>query len=242
LFGKGSAKLAKVKVNLPLLFAASVLPDVDLLLRFLMHRGPTHSLITITVLMIPFFIIYRRQAIPYYAALLTHILIGDFFTGGIELLWPLSHGWFQFSNIEVTSLTNQIAELSLFILTVPVMYKLGDLQRLLRFNGKGWALIVPLGAILGPLLSLGRGQESALPLLLVVPSLFYVGLLGYCLIVWLRVVLKGSNGSALNSHLSNTAHILLDRGKSVFLGYIFEISNSYILRLKKLYTRSTDNA
>ncbi len=79
IFGKTSSKIIKVKVNLPLLLADSVLPDVDLLLRFLAHRGPTHSLITITVLMVPFFAVYRKRALPYYAAMLSHILIGDFF-------------------------------------------------------------------------------------------------------------------------------------------------------------------
>ena len=173
-------------MNLPLLLAASVLPDLDLALPFLMHRGPTHSLITITVLMIPFFIAYRKQAIPYYAALLSHILIGDFFTGGVELLWPLSHSWFGALTLEVTSLPSIVTELVLFVLTLPVMYKLGDLQTLLRYNSKSWALIIPLGAILGPLLSIGRGQENALPLLLVIPSLFYIVLFSYSLIVWLK--------------------------------------------------------
>jgi hypothetical protein len=184
--GKGSSKLAKVKVNLPLLFAASVLPDVDLLMRFLMHRGPTHSLITITVLMIPFFIVYRKQAIPYYAALLSHILIGDFFTGGVQLFWPLSQARFGALNIDVTSLTNVIAELVLFFLTLPIMYKLGDLQTLLKPHNKNWVLIIPLGAVLGPLLAVGRGQESTLPTLLAVPSLFYIGLFAYSMFVELR--------------------------------------------------------
>jgi membrane-bound metal-dependent hydrolase YbcI (DUF457 family) len=186
LLGKGSAKLAKVKINIPLLLAASVLPDVDLLLRFLMHRGPTHSFIAITVLMIPFFIAYRKKAIPYYAALLSHIFIGDFFTGGIELLWPLSQGWFETLNITTTSLSNIAIELALFALTLLVMYKLGDFQTLLRFNSKGWALIIPLGSILGPLLSIGQGQENALPILLGIPSLFYLVLFSYSLIVWLK--------------------------------------------------------
>jgi membrane-bound metal-dependent hydrolase YbcI (DUF457 family) len=186
IIGKGASKLAKVKVNLPLLLAASVLPDVDLLLRFLMHRGPTHSLIIITVLMIPFFVVYRKQAIPYYAALLSHVLIGDFFTGGIELFWPLSQGWFGPPNFDVTSLSNVVTELGLFVLTVPIMFKLGDLQTLLKPHNKNWALIVPLGAVMGPLLSFGRGQENLLPTLLVIPSLFYIGLFAYSMIVELR--------------------------------------------------------
>jgi len=151
-----------------------------------MHRGPTHSLITITVLMIPFFIVYRKQAIPYYAALLSHILIGDFFTGGVELFWPMSQGWFGVLNIEVNGLTNVVAELGLFFVTLPIMYKLGDFQSLLRPHNKNWALIIPLGAVLGPLLAVGRGQENTLPTLLVVPSLFYIGLFAYSMVVEFR--------------------------------------------------------
>ena len=164
----------------------SVIPDIDLILQFLMHRGPTHSLITITIFMIPFLALYRKQAIPYYAALLSHILIGDFFTGGVELLWPLSHGWFGALNIDVISLPNVITELVLFFATLPIMYKLKDLQTLLRPGTKNWVLIIPLGAILGPLLETGAGMEGSIPALLIIPSLFYVGLFAYSILIELR--------------------------------------------------------
>jgi membrane-bound metal-dependent hydrolase YbcI (DUF457 family) len=186
LFGKGSSKLAHVKVNLPLLFAASVLPDIDLILRFILHRGPTHSILTITVFMVPFFILYRKNAIPYFAALLSHILIGDYFTGGIQVFWPISHNTYGALNLEVSSMTISIIELVLFLVTLPIMYKLGDLQTLLKPSNKNWSLIIPLGSIIGPLLSVGRGHENALPLVLVIPSLFYIALFIYSLFVWLK--------------------------------------------------------
>jgi membrane-bound metal-dependent hydrolase YbcI (DUF457 family) len=186
LFGKGTAKLGHVEINLPLILAASVLPDIDLLFRFLMHRGPTHSFITITALMVPLFIVYRKQALPYYAALLSHILIGDYFTGGIELLWPLSHNWYGALNFEVTSLPIQITELSLFLVTLPLMYKLGDLQNLFTSKNRNWALIIPFGALIGPLFALGRGGESALPAFLLIPTLFYTAIFAYSIIIWLK--------------------------------------------------------
>lgn len=152
-----------------------------------MHRGPTHSIITITVLMIPFFVVYRKQAIPYYAALLSHILIGDFFTaGGVQLFWPLSQNLFGALDIGMTSLTNMLTESGLFLITLPLVYKLGHLQKLLKPHNKNWALIIPLGAVLGPLLEVSRGPESALPILLVFPSLFYVALFAYSLFVEFR--------------------------------------------------------
>lgn len=171
---------------MPLLLAASVLPDIDLVLRFLMHRGPTHSFITITVLMIPFFAVYRKQAIPYYAALLSHILIGDFFTGGVELLWPFSQNWFGALNFAVNSLPVAVTELTLFAVTLPIMYKLKDLQSLFKAHNKNWALIIPLGAVIGPLVALGRGGESVISSVLVIPSLFYVGLFAYSIFMGFR--------------------------------------------------------
>jgi membrane-bound metal-dependent hydrolase YbcI (DUF457 family) len=175
---------------MPLLFAASVLPDVDLLLGFLMHRGPTHSLLAITALMIPFFIIYRKQAIPYYAAMLSHIFLGDYFTGGIELFWPLSHGWFGALNFDVTSLLSASVELALFIITIPIMFKLGDLKAFLNPHNKNWTLIIPFGATLVPLLSLGRGSENALPTILAVQSFFYIILFACLMLIWLRSLHK----------------------------------------------------
>jgi membrane-bound metal-dependent hydrolase YbcI (DUF457 family) len=186
LAGKGTSKLAKINMNLPLLLAVSVLPDLDLALHFLMHRGPTHSLITVSLLMIPFVVVYRKQVVLYYAALLSHSLIGDFFTGGTQLFWPLSQGWFGALSIEVTSFTCAVMELALFSLTLPIMYKFGDLKALLKAHSKTWALIIPLIAVLGPLLEVGQGQEESLPLLLVVPSLIFVGLFGYSFLVKLR--------------------------------------------------------
>jgi membrane-bound metal-dependent hydrolase YbcI (DUF457 family) len=172
---------------MPLLFAASVLPDVDLLLRFIQHRGPTHSIIIITSLMIPFFVYYRKKAIPYYAALLSHILIGDFFTGGIELFWPLSNNMFGALNFEVYSLPIALTELILFLFTLSLMYELGDLKDLLKPNDKSWILIIPLGSIIAPLIWLGRGQENTLPTLLVIPSLIYIGMFAYSIYVWLKL-------------------------------------------------------
>jgi len=93
-------------------------------------------------------------------------------------------------NFEVNSLPIALTELILFIVTIPIMYKTGDLKSLLKPNNKNWALIIPFGAIFGPLFALGRGQEAALPLLLVVPSVFYLVLFAYSIILWLKWRLK----------------------------------------------------
>ncbi len=187
LIGKGSSRLLKAKLNLPLLLVVSVIPDIDLILQFqnetlFMHRGPAHSIIAFTVLMIPLFIIYRKQAVPYYAALLSHSLIGDYFTGGLELFWPVSQGWFGFENIDVRSLAPVTAEIVLFGIALAIMLKTKDLQSLLKPNKYNFALFIAFGAVLGPMLQVGGASESFLPALLVVPSLFCLVLFGYSMI------------------------------------------------------------
>jgi membrane-bound metal-dependent hydrolase YbcI (DUF457 family) len=191
LAGKGSSRLLKVKLNLPLLLVASVLPDVDLILQFVnptlfMHRGPTHAIITFTVLLIPFFIIYRKRAVPYYAALLSHALIGDFFTGGLELFWPVSQDWFGFENVNVKTLVPVTVELVLFATALLIMLRTKDLQSLLKPGKYNWTLFIAFGAVLGPMLQIGGDFEGYLPALLVVPSLFCLILFTCSIIIGLR--------------------------------------------------------
>ena len=181
LTGKASAKTLNIQLNMPLLLTASVIPDVDLFLRFIHHRGPTHSLITIIALTVPFLIYYRKAAVPYAVALASHSLIGDFFTDGTQLFWPLSTEMIGVLNIDVYSLTNSLLELTLFIVSIALMFKTGDLRKIARDKYK-IALLLPFGAILGPMLAVGRGSEYALPLLLVIPSLFYLALFTYSIL------------------------------------------------------------
>ncbi len=181
LTAKASARLLKVQLNMPLLLTASVIPDIDLLLRFIHHRGPTHSLLTIIAISLPFLIYYRKAAVPYVIALASHSLIGDFFTGGTQLFWPLSQEWIGAVKVDVTSLADSLIELSLFFISIALMFKTRDLNKVVTDKYK-IALLLPFGAVLGPMLAAGRGPEYALPLLLVAPSLFYLTLFVYSMI------------------------------------------------------------
>ncbi len=185
LTGKGSSKLLGTQVSLPLLLVASIIPDIDLALDIVnptvfMHRGPLHSIITFTLFMIPFFVIYRKKALPYYIALLSHSLLGDLFTGGIEMLWPISTQWFG-DGVQVYSLPSITAELILFAIGLAVMLRTKDLQSLWKPRLTNLLLIVPLGAIIGPILQLGAKPEGSAPALLVIPSLFWAAVFSYSL-------------------------------------------------------------
>ena len=136
LFAKGSAKLLKQEVNLPLVFLFSMIPDVDILIPGVEHRTITHSIITATVIFIPLFIRYRSKAIPYFAALAQHSLIGDFITGGAQaqgaqLLSPITSTWYGLP-ICIFSQTNIILEWSSFVAAGAVMLKTKDIQKLLK--------------------------------------------------------------------------------------------------------------
>jgi membrane-bound metal-dependent hydrolase YbcI (DUF457 family) len=132
----------------------SVLPDIDVVLEsIMMHRGPTHSLITATVAFIPFFILYRKTVLPYFAAFLSHLLIGDFFTAnGLQLLWPVRSNWYGALFIPPESLLNITLELSLFIIAIIAMYKLGDLKTLVNRGRGKLALLIPIGMVIATLL------------------------------------------------------------------------------------------
>ncbi len=117
LTGKAIAKPLHIQLNMTLLLTASVIPDVDLLLRFLDHRGPTHSLITIAILMTPFLIYYRKTALPYAVALASHSMIGDLI-GGTQLLWPLSTREYGALDVYVSGSFSVTLELILFIIFI----------------------------------------------------------------------------------------------------------------------------
>jgi membrane-bound metal-dependent hydrolase YbcI (DUF457 family) len=187
LTGKASQKIFNTKINLPLLLVASVIPDVDLILQIIdptlfMHRGPTHSIVVFTVFMIPFFIFYRKQAIPYYAALLSHSLIGDLPTGGLEMLWPISSNWYGSEIVAVNSTANALVELVLFLSVSVIMLKVRDFKKLLDLNKYTLFLLIAAGAVLGPMLEITQGSGSALPILLIPPSIFWLILFAYSIL------------------------------------------------------------
>ncbi len=68
-----------------------MLPDVDLILGSfdIAHRTVTHSIIFWSLLFVPFFVKYRKVALPYFVAASQHILIGDLIVGRTNILWPV---------------------------------------------------------------------------------------------------------------------------------------------------------
>jgi membrane-bound metal-dependent hydrolase YbcI (DUF457 family) len=174
LLGKSSAKLLKVNLNIPLILALSIVPDVDILFGVSeLHRGPTHSLISALIVFIPFFALYRRKAAPYFLALISHSLISDFLIGGqIMLFWPLTSSLFGLPvYIDIRSPVNMTLEWVLFAVSTIVMFKTGDLSLFFRNKKSNLLLAIPIGTVLLPTFV---SYPLQVPLLLMPPHFFYL--------------------------------------------------------------------
>ena len=113
------SKFTREKINLPLVWFISILPDIDFFFEpLIIHRGPTHSIIIAALAFLPIFLIYRR-GLTYVAALVSHSLIGDFFEPPVQLLWPIDINWYGInSSQELTGIMEPALEIFLFSMMI----------------------------------------------------------------------------------------------------------------------------
>ena len=186
LTGKLASKSLDVNVNLPLLFLASVFPDIDILIPSLVHRGPLHSVILFCLLFLPIFVIYKKRAAPYFVAVIQHIIIGDYIIGGdLQLLWPLTPNTYGF-HIGIASLTNIVLEWCLFIISMTFMIKAKDIFFLFKPHPSNMILAIPVLTVLLPTVI---SFPLYVPLALLIPHIFYLILLTIPIIIDLKVML-----------------------------------------------------
>jgi len=170
IIGKFTARILKTKINIPLIFLLSVIPDIDILIPFIEHRGPTHSIVIICLVFVPIFVIYKRKAIPYLLAIVQHPLIGDFFAGGrIQLLWPLTTNYYGIET-GIKSLQNITAEWSAFIGLVIILTVSRDYLKLFCVNRTNLILLIPAFSVVLPAFI---EFPVDVPPLLMPPHIFY---------------------------------------------------------------------
>lgn len=194
LLGKGSAARLKVSLNIPVVLVLSIIPDIDILLGLEgFHRGPTHSVVVAFLIFVPLFVVYRKKAVPYFLALLSHGLIGDLIVGGnIQLFWPISQSSVSVSPplpmISITGPINVALELTLFAVATIVMYKARDLQVFFQDHRSNLLLAIPIATVLLPTF---LAYPLKVPVALIPPHLFYLGLFGISvLLVIVRALRK----------------------------------------------------
>lgn len=190
LLSKSSAKLLKVNLNIPLVLVLSIIPDADILLGVNgLHRGPTHSLIFALLVFAPFFVAYRRKAVPYFLALISHAAIADFLVGGqLMLLWPFSSQLFGLHDyISIWSWTNVAFEWALFAASTVLLFKTGDSALFFQNKKSNLLLAIPIGTVLLPTLV---SYPLQVPLLMIPPHAFYLVLFSIAVLTVIAGLLK----------------------------------------------------
>ena len=166
LFAKGCERGLKLRMNLPAVFVLSLIPDADLLVPSLAHRGATHSIIVAALVFLPLFFFLGWRSVPYFASLLQHDLVGDLLTArGDMLLWPVTSSSFGIG-IPIQSATNVSIEIGSFILALSVLVVSGDLVRLIEPHKSNLLLLIPSGVILASFLFGVAGEIAPTSLLI----------------------------------------------------------------------------
>ena len=187
IISKATVKITEMKLNIPLLITLSVIPDIDILIPFLEHRGPAHSIITLFMVFIPIFAIYRKKAIPYFLALIQHPLIGDYITGGrIQLLWPLTTQYYGME-ICIKSQTNITLEWIVFLTSIIIMLKAKDTVTLFQPHKSNLILVIPTFTVLLPTF---LSFPLNVPAWLIPPHLAYISIFSASIIIDLIKTLK----------------------------------------------------
>jgi hypothetical protein len=133
--------------------------------------------------------VYRKKAVPYFVALLSHALIGDLLIGGaLQLFWPITASEFSLTplipKIEIDSPLNIALELTLFTVATIVMVKSKDLRVFFTNKKTNLLLAIPVVTVLLPTF---LAYPLVVPVLLVPPHLFFLALFTVAIfVVFLR--------------------------------------------------------
>lgn len=179
LTAKLTGHLTKTKVNVPIVLALSVAPDIDLLLPFMEHRGPSHSILVVIIAFIPIITLFRKKALPYLIALIQHSLLGDFLTGNAQLFWPLTTRLYG-TTMDIESLTNIAIEWTTFLAMFIEMLRTKDLQLLFRYNRLNMILTIPTVTVLLPTL---LAFPLKVPAALIIPHITLISLFSTSILV-----------------------------------------------------------
>jgi len=188
ILSKTSARALKTKLNIPLVLTLSVIPDIDILIPILEHRGPTHSIIMALIVFIPIFAVYHKKATPYFIALIQHSLIGDYVAGcQTQLLWPITTQQYG-TGINIKSQTNITIEWIIFLTSVIIMLKTRDTATFFQPHNSNLILTIPTFTVLLPTF---LNFPIDVPPLLIPPHLAYIFIFSTSIIIDVFKILKG---------------------------------------------------
>ncbi|MGH9923350.1 MAG: metal-dependent hydrolase [Nitrososphaerales archaeon] len=149
--GRCCASALKVNVNPYLILVLGAVPDFDLLLGSfgIVHRGITHSVLFWSIVFIPLFIRYRKQAVPYFVAPISHILIGDLVVNRTTVFWPLGPELgLRYRLFSIENLILEAVALAAFLIWVNLSTERSKLFARNRRNLLSILPIIPLAGFL----------------------------------------------------------------------------------------------
>jgi len=131
---------------------------------------------------------YGKRAAPYFVALTQHILIGDYLTGGTQLLWPITTNWYGLGihSIPITSFANILMEWILFLTSMTIMFKTKDIRLLFQHHLSNLTLSIPVLTVLLPTF---LGFPLSVPIELIVPHLTYLIVFSFSTIIDFKAIL-----------------------------------------------------
>ena len=181
LLGKLFSKGKDVPLNIPAIWAVSLLPDVDFYIPGLRHMGPTHSVVFALIMFTPLFLFRGWRIVPYFLGFISHTVFGDLITNrGIMLFWPFSSRMvFLRSPISLLRMYRIYYELFFFALFLIVFLVTRDYTRVRNESNAKFLLVMPLTAVIQPLLF---GYPVDIPGYLVLPHIVYLGIVMYSLL------------------------------------------------------------
>jgi len=177
LIGKILGRETHQNSSIAMLWIFALLPDVDLLFApVLEHRGPTHSLIIATIIFAPILLMSFKMTLPYYAALVSHSLIGDYFTdGGVALFWPILPDYVRSGTVLTMGMSFEVyLELALFLTMFISLIVSRDFHFLFNSGKMNNLLFIPLTTVVLPIMF---KFPMVVPPLLFIPHIILMGIM-----------------------------------------------------------------
>ena len=145
-------------------------------------------MILFCLIFLPVFAIYKKRAVPYFVAVIQHIIIGDYLIGGdLQLLWPLTTSTYGF-HIGIASLLNIALEWSLFLISMTFMIKTKDIFFLFKHHTSNMILTIPVLTVLLPTVI---SFPLYVPLALLIPHIVYLILFSIPILIdWKAILTK----------------------------------------------------
>jgi len=185
LTGKGASEVLKEKFNIPLLFLMAIVPDIDILIPTLPHRGPTHSLVIYSIALVPFYLIFGKKALIYYTSICSHTLLGDLvFTGGalgVQIFWPLTST--EYSGLSMSLVYDVPVEWLCFSASMGLMVYVRDLPKMFEPHPLNLLLTIPVLTIILPVFI---GFPPGVPSGLFIPHLVYLAIISFSILTDLK--------------------------------------------------------